>query len=96
MKLAEIKRKASPVFREYGIKHAAVFGSVARGDDSPTSDVDLLVQLGEKPMGMFRFMGFIEKIEGRLGRKVDVVTDQSANKFLKPYINSDLKTIYEG
>jgi len=96
MRLEEIQKKTSTIFREYGIKYAAVFGSVARGEDTPESDIDFLVTLGEKPMGMFRYMGFIEKMEEKLKRKVDIVTEASADKFLKPYILSDLKMIYEG
>ncbi|MDE1988795.1 MAG: nucleotidyltransferase domain-containing protein, partial [Patescibacteria group bacterium] len=52
MNVLEMKNKISPVLKKYGIKRAAVFGSVSRGDDSPKSDVDIMVSLG-KPMGMF-------------------------------------------
>ena len=79
---------------KYGIKRAAVFGSVSRGDDRPESDVDLLVKLGNQPMGMFKYMQFIEEVEETLGRKVDLVTEGS-DKFLKPYILKDTKVIYE-
>jgi len=95
VKIAEIKEKVSPVFRAYGIKYASVFGSASRGEDRPESDIDFLVELGDRPMGMFRYMAFIEEIETRLGRKVDIVTKNNINKFLKPYILSDLKTVYE-
>ena len=96
MQISEIKERVSPVMREYGVKKASIFGSVARGDNRPDSDVDLLVELGDSPMGMFKYMKFIGKVEDRLGRKVDIVTEGNASKFLKPYIVSDLKTIYEG
>ena len=95
MNISEIKNKISPVLKEYGVKRAAVFGSVSRGEDGPKSDVDIVVSLG-KPMGMFAYMNLIRKIEDRLGRKVDLVTENSINKFVRPYIQSDLKTIYEG
>lgn len=95
MNVLEIQNKISPVLKEYGVKRAAVFGSVSRGDDSPKSDIDIMVSLG-KPMGMFLYMSLIREIENRLGRKVDLVTENSINKFVRPYIQSDLKTIYEG
>jgi len=91
----EIQNKISPVLKEYGVKRASVFGSVARGEDSPKSDIDIMISLG-KPMGMFAYMGLIREIETRLERKVDLVTENSINKFVRPYIQSDLKTIYEG
>ena len=81
-----------PILKEYDIKHAAVFGSVSRGEDKPKSDIDIMVSLG-KPLGMFAYMGLIRKIENKLGRKVDLVTENSINKFVRPYIQPDLKTI---
>ena len=95
MNILEIKNKISPVLKEYGVKRASVFGSVARGEDSPKSDIDIMVSLG-KPMGMFAYMNLIREIENKLDRKIDLVTENSINKFVRPYIQSDLKTIYEG
>lgn len=94
MQISEVKEKISPVLREYGVKKVSVFGSVSRGDDRPDSDVDLLVELGPGPMGMFKYMSFIGKLENSLGKKVDLVTPGSAKR-LVPYISSDLKVIYE-
>ena len=95
MNISEIQNKISPVLKEYGVKRASVFGSVARGEDSPKSDIDIMISLG-KPMGMFAYMGLIREIETRLERKVDLVTENSINKFVRPFIQPDLKTIYEG
>ena len=95
MNISEIQNKISPILKEYGVKRASVFGSVARGEDSPKSDVDIMVSLG-KPMGMFAYMNLIREIENKLDRKIDLVTENSINKFDRPYIQSDLKTIYEG
>ena len=95
MKVSEIQAKVSPILRAHGIKQASVFGSVARGEDRPESDVDILVRLG-RPMGLFAYMGLIRQMEESLGRKVDLVTENSLNKFVKPYVLPELKTIYEG
>lgn len=95
MNILEIQNKILPVLKEYGIKRAAVFGSVSRGDDKPKSDIDIMISLG-KPMGMFAYMRLLREMENRLGRKVDLVTENSINKFVRPYIQPDLKTIYEG
>lgn len=92
---AEIKEKISPIFKEYGIKRAGVFGSVSRGDNTPQSDVDILVSPG-RSMGMFTYMHMVREIERVLGRRVDVVTEKGMNKFIKPYIMKDLQNIYEG
>ena len=95
MDVMEIKRRAAPVLQSYGVTRASVFGSVARGTANPKSDVDLLVRFG-RPIGMVEYMQFIERIEEVLERSVDVVTEKSLSKYLKPRIEHDLKTIYEG
>lgn len=95
MNVSEIQEKVSPILRAHGVKRASVFGSVSRGEDRTESDIDILVRLG-RPMGLFAFMGLIHEMEESLGHKVDLVTENSLNKFIKPYILPDLKTIYEG
>lgn len=94
MTIEEVKQKAVPIFKKHGIKYAAVFGSLARGEDLPKSDIDILVRLG-RPTGMIDYMRLIENLEQSLNKKVDLVTEQSLNKYVRPYILSDLKTIYE-
>ena len=94
MSIKDLQNKLFSTFREHGIKHAAVFGSVSRGDDLPGSDIDLLVKLG-KPTGLVGFVRLVNEIEKKLGRKVDLLTESGVNKFLEPYILPDLKTIYE-
>jgi predicted nucleotidyltransferase len=95
MTVEEVKQRTAPVFREFGVRYAAVFGSVARGEDRPESDVDLLVRLG-RPTGMVGYMRLIESLESCLERKVDLVTEQSLNQHLQPYVARDLAMIYEG
>jgi len=95
MTVEEIKQKTTPIFREFGVHSAAIFGSVARGEDRPGSDVDLLVRLG-RPTGMVGYMRLIESLENCLGRKVDMVTEQSLNAHLRPHIERDVAKIYEG
>mgnify|MGYP001613050827 FL=1 len=94
MEILEIKEKISPILREHGVKRASVFGSISRSQDRPDSDVDLLIELG-KPMGMFGYMKLIGELENRLGRKVDLVTEKSLNKHVRPHILPDLKLVYE-
>ena len=45
MDIEEIRNKITPILRDNNIEYAAVFGSVARGEDGPNSDVDVLVRV---------------------------------------------------
>ena len=95
MTIAQIKEKAAPVLKKYGVESASVFGSAARGEDTPDSDVDILIAVGEK-MGVYEFVGLQFELEETLGRKVDLVSKAAVNKHIKPYITKDLVSIYEG
>lgn len=92
MTVNDVKQKITPILEEYGISYAGVFGSVAKGEARNDSDVDLIVRFG-RPMGMFTYMKFINGLETSLKRKVDVVTENSLNKYVKPYVLSDIKVI---
>jgi len=95
MSIAEITEKISPILRAYGVKKASIFGSFSRGDNRPDSDVDLLVELGPGPMDIYEYMQLKEKLEEKIGRDVDLVSEGYINKFLEPFIRPELKTIYE-
>ncbi len=95
MNLVEIKNKVTPILQEYGIKKASVFGSFSREENRSDSDVDLLVELG-KPLGLFAYSKLIRLMEESLGHRVDLVTNKSLNRFVRPYVLPELKIIYEG
>lgn len=88
----DIAIKARPVFEKYGVKYAALYGSHARGEAQPDSDVDFLVEYG-RPLG-FEYAGLRRDLEQKFGRAVDVITEESMNEFLRPYIVPDLTPIY--
>jgi len=72
MRLAEVKAKVVPILKKHGARRAGLFGSVARGDDRPGSDVDFLVELGEE-QSLLDVIGLKQELEEVLGRSVDVV-----------------------
>ena len=93
MTLEEVKEKITPILKESGVQYAGVFGSVARGEAKPGSDVDILVKF----IGMPTFAGYLkldDDLHAKLGQDVDLVTVGAVNKFLRPYIERDLKTVY--
>ena len=58
--------------RRFGVRRIGVFGSVARGEESADSDVDILVELAE-PIG-WELLDLQDRLEEVLGRRVDLVT----------------------
>ena len=66
----------------YGIRRIRVFGSVARGEARPDSDIDLLVDY-EPGHGGFAFVDFCEGVERLLRRRVDVVTERSLHPLVR-------------
>ena len=62
--------------KRYGVRKIRVFGSFARGEAGPDSDIDLVVEY-VPGKGGFAFVEFCEEVEKLVGRKVDVVTENS-------------------
>ena len=87
--LKEHRRKLS----KYGVKSVAIFGSVARAEQTSTSDVDLLVEF-ERPVGLFVFVDLRDYLESILDKKVDLVTKQALHPKLKNQIIKQLKYAY--
>lgn len=66
----QIKTLCEPIFKEYQISYAYLFGSYAKKTASETSDVDILVSSEVKGL---KFYGFVEKIQSTLHKKVDIL-----------------------
>jgi predicted nucleotidyltransferase len=56
-----------------GVSHAALFGSRARGDNRPDSDIDIMVEIApDVRMGVFQYVGIVHSIEDMFPVPVDV------------------------
>lgn len=83
-----------PVLEKYEVRYAGIFGSHARGDARPDSDVDILVSLGDKPISVWDFVGFKEELAERLQKPVDLISDKAIVPYFRDYVYRDLKIIY--
>jgi len=86
--ITTIKKKILPILKPYGITRAGLFGSVARGEATAKSDIDILVEI-DKPIGLFEFVALQIKLERVLGRRVDLVEHSALKSRLKPYVMRD-------
>jgi predicted nucleotidyltransferase len=78
-----ILRRYESALRARGVRHAALFGSTARGDNRPDSDIDILVEFDpDAHVGVFEYVGVKEYIESLFSQPVDVIDREG----LKPHL----------
>ncbi len=80
------KLKASEAdLRGRGVVHAALFGSRARGDNRPDSDIDIMVEIApDFPMDVFQYVGVIHVIEDLFPLPVDVSNRDAQKPHVRP------------
>lgn len=89
MLLDEIREKRDAIFalgNQYGARHIRVFGSVARGEERPDSDIDFLVEL---PKGYDLFaqrLPLTERLQALLQRHVELVPEHELNQHIRDHV----------
>src|SRR6266516_5466371 len=78
--------EAEPEIRQLGIRRLALFGSVARDEARPDSDVDLLVEFAPGEKSFDRFMALSDLLETLLRHRVELVTVEALSPFIGPHI----------
>ena len=86
--LRQRKQKLLSIFHHHGAFNVRVFGSVARGEATPSSDIDFLCEQDRTKRTAWYPMGLIRDLEVELGYKVDVI---SPEKLKQPGIGDNIK-----
>lgn len=76
-----------------GVKSLDLFGSVARDDARPDSDVDFLVEFS-KPVGFFEFFQIQHYLEDILGRDIDLGTQDALKEHLREPVLKDVIRVF--
>src|SRR5258706_12802286 len=77
-------RAPEPELRHRGVLHAALFGSVARGEEKPDSDIDILIELApEALVGLFEYVGIEQHLADLLACRADVANSSSLKAFVR-------------
>lgn len=74
--------------QRHGMRRVRVFGSIARGEATSASDLDLLVEV-EPGRSYLDFVGFWQDVEAELGHRVDVVADGGLSPYLRDRIYAE-------
>ena len=76
--------------RAQGVAHAALFGSVARGDDRPDSDIDIMVEIApDARIGLFQYVGIVHYLEDMFPACVDVANREGLKPLVRPSAERD-------
>lgn len=73
---------------DHGAHNVRVFGSVARGEAGPTSDIDLLVEM-DQGCSLLDLIELSQELEAYLERKVDILTDEGLSPYLEQRIHAE-------
>ena len=87
--IALVTASRQEIIERFGVRSLSLFGSVARDEARPDSDVDVLVEFNG-PTTFDSHMGLLLFLEDLLGRHVDVVTAKGIKPRLRPLIEQDL------
>jgi len=83
-------RENEATLRAQGVAHAALFGSRARGDHRPDSDIDIVVEIRpDCSMDMFKYVGIVHSIEDLFPIRVDVSNAIALKPHVRPAVTRD-------
>ncbi len=85
MPLEEIKNIIVPILKSYEVTKAGIFGSLARGEETDDSDIDILVEI-KSNYSLLKFIELKIKLEEVLGKKIDLVEYDFVNPLIKENI----------
>jgi predicted nucleotidyltransferase len=97
-RFVDLRTKVEPLLKPYA-RRISVFGSYARGEADSRSDIDLLMALkpAEKrpPLGLFEVIRLERELAQKLGRAVDLVTEEGISARVRSNVDKDKVVLYE-
>jgi predicted nucleotidyltransferase len=77
----------------YGVKNIGLFGSFVRGDETPLSDIDILVEFTPEKHTFDNFMEVAFLLEEIMGRKVELITPEALSPHIGPHILREVELV---
>jgi len=81
--------KHNRILKKYSVKRIGLFGSYARGEQKPESDIDFLVDFEEPAFDNFMELAFF--LEGLFKKRVELVTNGSLSPYMRPYVEKEVQ-----
>jgi len=91
--IAKLKRHEAEL-RRLGVERLYLFGSTARGDARPDSDVDLFFDYAKGRLSLFDRMEVKQQASRILGGKADITTRDSLHRTLRPHIEASARRVF--
>lgn len=89
-----IYKKVTSILAGYGARKISIFGSYARGEADPESDIDIIVEFSERK-SLLDIVGIEQELSEALGMKVDLLTEKFISPYLVDRIKKEMVVIYE-
>ncbi|MDA8077690.1 MAG: nucleotidyltransferase family protein [Nitrospiraceae bacterium] len=89
----EIGNKIVSILKKHNVLKIGIFGSYARGEATPTSDIDVLVEFATRKT-LLDMVGIEQELTEELGIKVDLLTEKAISPYLVDSIKKELMVIY--
>jgi len=93
MKRDRILEKIAQALKEQGATKVAIFGSYARGEERPESDIDVIVEFSERK-SLLELVKIERELYETLGIKVDLLTEKSISPYLIDIVRQEMEVIY--
>ena len=89
------ENKLADLCRHYDVRELSLFGSAARGEMQPGSDIDVMVEFDPGArIGLLRFESLSEELEALVGRKIDLVTKRGLKEWIRPHVLREARVVY--
>ena len=85
-----LKKHETEIFQNFGVQRIGIFGSFARGEDKPESDIDIFVIFGPGKKTFDNYMGLKNFLESLFERKVDLVTYDGLNPHIRESVLNEV------
>lgn len=88
--LKKLQANLPEIRSRFGIETIGIFGSVARGEDTPESDVDILYKFAyDDEVTTDQFLSFAAYLENLFGRRTDLISIDYIDPYIKAYVKRD-------